>query len=40
MIVKEKSWAVALAIAAFVFPFAVLVGGALNWALRAFRVAL
>jgi ferrous iron transport protein B len=34
MIVKEKSWPTALAIAAFVFPFAILVGGGLNWVLR------
>jgi ferrous iron transport protein B len=40
MIVKEKSWGVALAIAAFVFPFAVLVGGTLNWVLRSLRVEL
>ena len=40
MIVKEKSWKTALLIAAFVFPFAVLVGGVLNLLLRAAKVSL
>lgn len=40
MIVKEKSWAAALAVAAFVFPFAFLVGGLLNATLRALGVSL
>jgi ferrous iron transport protein B len=40
MIVKEKSWAAALAVAAFVFPFAFLVGGSLNAVLRALKVSL
>jgi ferrous iron transport protein B len=40
MIVKEKSWGAALAIAAFIFPFAVLVGGALNALLRAVGASL
>ncbi len=34
MIVKEQGTRIALAVAAFVFPFAILVGGALNFALR------
>ena len=38
MIVKERGWKTAGAIAAFVFPFAVAVGAALNWALRALAV--
>jgi ferrous iron transport protein B len=36
MIVKERGWRTGLAIAAFVFPFAILVGTLLNAALRAF----
>lgn len=40
MIVKEKSWGIALLIAAIVFPFAVLVGGALNFVLRAAEISL
>lgn len=40
MIVKEKSWAAALGVAAFVFPFAFLVGGTLNAVLRALKVSL
>jgi len=40
MIVKEKSWGVALAVAAFIFPFAFLVGGALNAILRGLGVVL
>jgi len=40
MIVKETSWKVALAIAAFIFPFAILVGGALNLVLRGLGVSL
>ncbi|MGH9749116.1 MAG: ferrous iron transport protein B [Candidatus Polarisedimenticolia bacterium] len=40
MMVKEKSWAVALAIAGFIFPFAFLVGGLMNALLRALRVSL
>ena len=35
MIVKERGWKTAMAIAAFVFPFAVAVGAALNVFLRA-----
>ncbi len=35
MIVKERGWKTAMAIAAFVFPFAILVGAALNAFLRA-----
>jgi ferrous iron transport protein B len=40
MMVKERGWAVGLAIASFIFPFALAVGATLNWALRAFHVAL
>jgi ferrous iron transport protein B len=40
MMVKERGWATGLAIAGFVFPFALGVGAALNWALRAFHVTL
>jgi ferrous iron transport protein B len=40
MIVKEKSWGAALAVSAFVFPFAFLAGGALNAVLRFLRVSL
>jgi ferrous iron transport protein B len=38
MTAKERGWATATAIAAFVFPSALLVGGVLNWALRAFPI--
>lgn len=37
---KERGWKTALAIAAFIFPFAFLVGGALNWGLRLLGVQL
>ncbi len=40
MIVKEKGWKVGLMIAGFIFPFAVLVGGALNLALHASGISL
>ncbi len=40
MIVKERGWKTAGAIAAFVFPFAVAVGAALNLALRALALPL
>jgi ferrous iron transport protein B len=40
MIVKERGMATALWIIAIVFPSAFLFGGALNWALRYFEVAL
>ncbi len=40
MIVKEKSWRTAFLIAGFVFPFAILVGGAINLILRTLRVSL
>ncbi len=40
MIVKERGMKVALLIAAIIFPFAVLVGGSLNFVLRSFGVAL
>lgn len=34
MIVKERGWKTGIAVASFVFPFAVGVGAFLNWALR------
>ncbi|MEE9466323.1 MAG: ferrous iron transporter B, partial [Candidatus Neomarinimicrobiota bacterium] len=40
MIVKEHGWKVTVGISAFVLPFALLVGGALNWVLRALPWAL
>jgi ferrous iron transport protein B len=40
MMVKERGWKTGLAIAAFIFPFAIAVGAALNWALRALHVTL
>ncbi len=40
MIVKERGWKTALAIAAFIFPFAVGVGAAVNLALRLFPLPL
>ncbi|MGB8648186.1 MAG: ferrous iron transport protein B [Anaerolineae bacterium] len=35
---KERGWKTAMAIAAFIFPFAFAVGGALNWILTALRM--
>jgi ferrous iron transport protein B len=35
MVVKERGWRTALAVAAFVFAFALAVGGTLNALLRA-----
>ncbi|HKF41679.1 MAG TPA: ferrous iron transport protein B [Thermoanaerobaculia bacterium] len=40
MIVKERGWKTALAIAAFVTPFALGAGAAVHWALTAFPVPL
>ncbi len=40
MIVKERGWKTALAIAAFITPFALGAGGAVHWALTAFPVTL
>ena len=40
MMVKERGWKTGLAIAAFIFPFAIGVGAVLNWALRALHVTL
>jgi ferrous iron transport protein B len=37
MIVKERGWRIAVAVAAFIIPFAVLVGAALNSVLQAVR---
>lgn len=38
MMVKERGWKTGLAMAAFIFPFAIAVGGGLNWTLRHFHV--
>jgi ferrous iron transport protein B len=40
MMVKERGMKTALYMVAFIFPFAFGVGGALNWVLRTFNVAL
>ncbi len=40
MIVKERGSRIALAVAGFIFPFAILVGGSLNFLLRVFKVPL
>ncbi len=40
MMVKERGMKTALAMTAFIFPFAFGVGGVLNWTLRAFRISL
>jgi ferrous iron transport protein B len=40
MIIKERGWRQALAMAGFIFPFAVLVGGGLNYLLRFWGVSL
>jgi ferrous iron transport protein B len=40
MMVKERGLKAALIMVAFIFPFAFAVGGVLNWALRALKVAL
>src|SRR5574341_49922 len=40
MMVKERGMKAALYMVAFIFPFAFAVGGALNWALRFFKIAL
>jgi ferrous iron transport protein B len=40
MIVKERGWKTAMAIAAFIFPFAIAVGAVLNLFLRAVRLPL
>ncbi len=34
VIIKERGWKVALAIVSFIFPFAFLIGGVLNWLLN------
>jgi ferrous iron transport protein B len=36
--IKERGWKAALAMAAFIFPFALLVGGALSGLLRVFGI--
>jgi ferrous iron transport protein B len=38
MVVKERGWRTGLAIAAFVFPFALGVGAGVNWLLRALPI--
>jgi ferrous iron transport protein B len=38
--IKERGWKTALAIVAFIFPFAFLVGGAVNWVLTTLGVTL
>jgi ferrous iron transport protein B len=40
MIIKERGLGQALAMAGFIFPFALLIGGVLNYLLRAFGVSL
>ena len=40
MMVKERGWKTGLAVAGFIFPFALLVGAGLNWVLRALHVTL
>jgi ferrous iron transport protein B len=40
MIVKERGMKVALLVAGFIFPFALLVGGLLNFSLRALKVSM
>ena len=40
MMVKERGWKTGLAVASFIFPFALLVGATLNWVLRAMHVTL
>jgi len=40
MMVRERGLKTGVAIAAFIFPFALAVGAALNWGLRAFHVTL
>lgn len=40
MMAKEQGMKAALAMVAFIFPFAILMGGAMNWILRGFKVAL
>ncbi|MFC1583357.1 ferrous iron transport protein B [Candidatus Neomarinimicrobiota bacterium] len=37
MIIKEQGWKVALGMGAFILPFALLIGGAVNWILRLFN---
>ncbi|UCD38165.1 MAG: ferrous iron transport protein B [Fidelibacterota bacterium] len=34
MIIKEQGWKVALGMTAFILPFAIVIGGAVNWSLR------
>ena len=40
MIIKERGWRQALAMAGFIFPFAILIGGGLNYLLRALGISL
>jgi len=39
MIIKEQGWRVALGMAIFILPFAILIGGAVNWSLKLLNVA-
>jgi ferrous iron transport protein B len=39
MIIKEQGWRIALGMAVFILPFALLLGGILNWTLRLLNVA-
>jgi hypothetical protein len=38
--VKEQGMKAALYMVAFIFPFAVVVGGLMNWTLRYFHISL
>jgi ferrous iron transport protein B len=40
VMLRERGWKTALAVLAFILPFAFLVGGALSWGLTALRVSL
>jgi hypothetical protein len=37
---KERGWRIATMVAVFVFPFAFLVGGVVNWMLSTFKINL
>jgi len=40
VMLKERGWKTAVGIVAFIFPFAFVVGGLLNWLLTALNIAL
>jgi len=40
VMIKERGWRMAVSVACFVFPFAFLVGGALNFVLNVFKIKL